>query len=112
MASLGKQLLERIDAYEGQYIMVVDVPNAFIQTKMPTKKYCEERIIILKNMCDSGHVDMLFELYSETYRNRVVFKNVYKVIYDVVLRAIYLNACSSTIILFKKIGDLEILDFS
>ena len=36
----------KIDTYEGQDIMVMDVPNAFIQTNMPQKKYGEERVII------------------------------------------------------------------
>ena len=31
-------LMEKIDAYEVRYITVLDVPNAFIQTKIPPKK--------------------------------------------------------------------------
>ena len=32
-------LTETINAYEGQGFMVMDVPNAFIQTKIPPNKY-------------------------------------------------------------------------
>ena len=35
-------LTETIDAYEGQYIMVIDVTNTFIQTNMPPNKYGEK----------------------------------------------------------------------
>ena len=35
-----------IYAYEGQDIMVLDVPNTFIQTNIPPKKYGEKMLII------------------------------------------------------------------
>ena len=37
-------LAEIIDAFEGRDIMVKYVPNTFIQTNIPPKKYGEERV--------------------------------------------------------------------
>ena len=72
-----------IYVYERRDIMVLDVINSFIQNNVPTKKYGEERMI----MKITGVIaDMLAELDSETYRKHVVFKNLKKVIYIVVLR--------------------------
>ena len=39
-------LTSKIDAYEVQGIIVLDVPNALIQTNMPPKKDGEERVIL------------------------------------------------------------------
>ena len=64
----------------------MDVPNAFIQTNMPPKKNGKERVIM---RTIGVLVDMLLELDSETYGKNVVFENGKKVIYVVVLRAIY-----------------------
>ena len=56
-------LTETIDAYEVQYIMVLDVLNAFIQTNMPPKTDGEERVIM---KITSVLVDIILELYSES----------------------------------------------
>ena len=40
-------LTSKIDAYEVQGIIVLDVPNALIQTNMPPKKDGEERLIVI-----------------------------------------------------------------
>ena len=66
--------------------MVLYVSNAFIQTKIPPNKYGKERVIM---KITGVLVDMLFELDSETYRKHVVFENVRKGIYVVVLVSIY-----------------------
>ena len=52
--------------------MVLDVPNAFIQTNMSPNKYGEERSIV---KIIGVLVDMLEELDSEIYRKHVVFEN-------------------------------------
>ena len=54
----------KIDAYEGRYIMVMDAPNAFIQTNMPPNKDGEKRVIM---KIIGVLVDMLLELDSGTY---------------------------------------------
>ena len=70
-----------------RHIMVLDFPNAFIQTNISPNKYGEEWVIMKIISVLGG---MLAKLYSETYRNNVVFQNVNKVIYD---------PCSSAIII-------------
>ena len=78
--------------------MVLDVPNTFIHTNIPTNKYVEERV----TMRISGvKVDMQVKLDSETYRKHVVFENGNKVIYVVVLRAIY-GMLVVAILFYKK----------
>ena len=77
---------EKIHAYERQYIMVRDVPNTFIQTNMPSNKDGEKRVII---KITGVLVDMLLELDSEMYSNHMAFLTGNKVMYAVVLRAIY-----------------------
>ena len=67
-------LTSTIDAYEGQDIMVINVTNTFIQTKIRPKKDGEERIIM---KITGLIVDMLLELDSQTYSNNVVFDNIY-----------------------------------
>ena len=74
--------MKTIDFYKGLDIMVLDVPNAFIWTKIPTNKDYEERVIII---IIGVLLDMLVELDSETYRKYVIFENGKKVIYVVVL---------------------------
>ena len=66
--------------------MVMDVTNEFIHTNMPPNKNGEE-MVIMKTI--GVLVEMLLEINSETYIKHVVFENVEKVMYVVVLRAIY-----------------------
>ena len=48
MASLEATfLMETIDAYEEQYIMVLDVTNTFIQTNITPNKDGEEKAIMV-----------------------------------------------------------------
>ena len=56
-------------------------------------------------------VDMLLELDSETYIKHVVFENGKKVIYVVVLRAIYGMLVSSLLFHNKFCGNLENIGF-
>ena len=72
--------------YEGRDIMVLDVPNALIQTNMPQKKDGEERVIM---KITGVVVYRILELDSDIYSNHVVFENIKKVIYVFVLREIY-----------------------
>ena len=66
--------------------MFLDVPNAFIQKTIPPKKDDKEREIIKTTYVI---VDVLVELDSDMYRKHMVFENGKKVIYVVLLRAIY-----------------------
>ena len=69
-----------MDAYEGQDIIVMDVPNTFIHTKIPPKKDVKESLI---TKITSVLVDMLLELDSEICSKHVIFENGEEVIYIV-----------------------------
>ena len=68
----GYFLTEKIDWYEVRYIVVLDVPNSFIHTKIPPNKYGEERLII---KIIGVIMDMLFLLDSNTHSKHVLFEN-------------------------------------
>ena len=87
--------------------MAGDVPNAFIQAKMIMEDGKER--IIMKIM--GPLVDVLLEIKRHTYQNYVVYERGEKVIYMVVLRAIYgmLEAALTWYKKFKK--DLESIGF-
>ena len=75
-----------IDAHEGRDVATADIPNAFIQTDMPEPKPGEDRVI----MKITGElVDMMVELDLELYSNYMVYKGKGKVIYVVILKALY-----------------------
>ena len=74
---------------------------------MPPKKDGNERIIM---KITGVLVDILVKLNSETYKKHVVFENGNKVIYVVLLRAIYGMLVSALLFDNKFHGDLEILD--
>ena len=61
--------IETINVNEGRYIMVMYVPNTFINTTIPPKKYGKERAIMKTT---SVLVDMLVKLDSETYKQKLV----------------------------------------
>ena len=82
----GVFFMAEIYAYERRDIMVLGVPNAFVQTNIPPKKYGEERVIM---KIKGALVDIILELDSETYSKHVVSENLNKVVYVVVFRAIY-----------------------
>ena len=75
---------------------------------MIPNKYGEERVIMkITGML----VDMIFELDIETYKKHVVFENGKKVIYDVVMRAIYGMLVADLLLYAKFCGDLENVRF-
>jgi hypothetical protein len=86
-ASLENILLTAIvDAHEGRDVMSADVPNAFIQTKMPATVDGKTWIML---KITGILVDQLVQLAPETYGPFVVFEKGRKVIYAEVLRALY-----------------------
>ena len=92
-----------IDAFEGRDIMSCDIPNAFIQTEIPKGGEGEPRM----TMKITGLVvNYLLEL-DPNYRKFVVMERGRRVIYVVILRAIY-GATVSSLLWYKKLrGDLE-----
>ena len=59
-----------IDAHENRDVMSADVPNAFIQTKMPEVKEGEERVM---KKITGVLVDMLIQLDPHLYGPHVVY---------------------------------------
>ena len=93
-----------IDAHEGRDVMCNDVPNAFIQTSLPQPKSGEARVIM---KITGVLVDMLVQLNPEVYGKYVVFENGRKVVYVVVLKAIY-GMLIASLLWYKKFkNDLE-----
>ena len=97
-----------IDAFENRDVMVMDIPNAFIQASMPEREEGEERVIM---KIAGVLVDMMTEIASETYSKYVVYENGRKVIYVTVLRAIY-GMLQAALLWYKKFrSDLEGIGF-
>ena len=80
----GVFLTAVVDAKEERDIMSSDIPNAFIQTKMPkiNVEQGDERIIM---KITGKLVDVLIAIAPEVYSGFVVFENGKKIIYVVVL---------------------------
>jgi hypothetical protein len=76
-----------IDAYEGHDVMTADVPNAFIQTVMPQPTDGSDDWVCMK--ITGVLVDLLCKLDPTKYGPYVVFEKGCKVLYVLVLRAIY-----------------------
>ena len=66
------------DAKEERDVIITDIPNEFIQTKIPVIEYDKERLI--KNII-GVLVDLLVEMAPEAYRPYVLFENVRKLLY-------------------------------
>jgi Reverse transcriptase (RNA-dependent DNA polymerase) len=96
-----------VDAREKRDIMTNDVPNAFIQATMPTIKQGDERVI----MKITGQlVEMLIEI-DPKYGQYAVYEKGKKILYVVVLRAIY-GMLQAALLWYKKFrGDLESIGF-
>ena len=78
--------------------MTVDIPNAFIQTKMERKE-SEDKIIM---KITGVMVDMLVQMSPEVYGPKVVYQKGKKILYVEVLRAIY-GMLQSALLFHKKI---------
>jgi hypothetical protein len=66
--------------------MTCDIPNAFIQADMPTTRAGEDRVIM---RITGVLVDMLVQIDAELYGPFVVYEKNRKVLYVVVIKAIY-----------------------
>jgi len=75
-----------INAKEERDIMTADIPNAFIQTKLPDIKAGEDRVIL---KITGVLVDLMVQMAPEVYGPKVVYEDGKKVLYLVVLRALY-----------------------
>jgi hypothetical protein len=98
-----------IDAYEGRDVMTADVPNAFIQTVMPQPTDGSDDRVCMK--ITGVLVDLLCKLDPTKYGPYVVFEKGCKVLYVLVLRAIY-GMLVASLLWYKKFrGDLEQIGF-
>ena len=97
-----------IDAIEGRDVMTADIPNAFVQTKLPETKRNEDRVVM---KITDQLVDMLVELDPELYGNYVVYEGGRKVIYVIILRALYGMLVVSLLWYEKFRKDLESIGF-
>ena len=98
-------LTAAIDAHEGRDVMTADVPNAFIQAEIPKNEKKRNERVIMK--ITGALVDLLVKIAPDTYSKYVVFENGKRVIYVVVLRAIY-GMLDASLLWYKKFRrDLE-----
>jgi hypothetical protein len=86
--------------------MLVDIPNAFVQTDIDREG--RERIIM---KIRGALVDMLCDLDPELYTQYVVYENGEKVLYVEVLKALY-GMLEAALLFYKKLrNDLETIGF-
>jgi hypothetical protein len=75
-----------VDAHEGRDVMSADIPNAFIQTKLPMTKKGDKRVIM---KITGVLVDLLVSISPEVYGPYVVTDKHKRVLYVQVLRGLY-----------------------
>ena len=104
-ASLESIMLTAIiDAKEKRDVMTADIPNAFIQAKMPEPKKGDERVVM---KITGVLVDLMVELAPEVYGPYVVMEKGQKVLYVQVLRALY-GMLIAALLWYKRFkSDLE-----
>ena len=97
-----------IDAHENRDVMTADIPNAFVQTKLRSESEKDERVIM---KITGVLVDMLVELNPQLFGSFVVRENNRKVIYVVVLKALYGMLIASLLWYQKFRKDLQSIGF-
>ena len=88
-----------IDAKEGREVMTCDLPNAFIQSKLPEYDKDGARYIMTVK---GPLVDYLLQINSVLYEKHVVIEKGEKVLYLQVLRPIY-GMLESALLFYKKV---------
>lgn len=95
-----------IDAKENRDVMSADIPNAFVQTDMIQNN--NEQVVM---KIRGALVDMLLELDPELYGPFVVYENGEKVLYVILLKALY-GTLQAALLFYKKLKkDLESIGF-
>ena len=74
-----------VDAHKGRDVMSMDVPNTYIQADLPQDDKSEKVIMKVRGRL----VDWLCEIAPESYQSYVVYERGVKVLYLVILKAIY-----------------------
>lgn len=96
-----------IDAKEGRDVAIIDIPNAFIQTALPKQEKGKRVILKIRGPM----VDMLVKIDPERYRDKVVYEGKKRVLYVIVLKAIYGMLVSALLFYKKLMKDLEEIGF-
>jgi hypothetical protein len=94
-----------IEAQEGRDVATLDIPNAFIQTKLEDKDG-ERTIMKIRGVL----VDILCEM-DPVYKPYVVYENGQKVLYVLLTKAIYGLLVSAMLFYRKLIKDLQEIGF-
>ena len=103
----GVSITASIDAHEGRDIMTNDIPNAFIQTLMPPPENGKERVIM---KITGPLLEMIIQL-DASFGSYVVMEKGKRVLYVVVLRAIY-GMLQAALLWYRKFReDLEGIGF-
>ena len=71
-----------IDAKKKRDVMILDIPNTFVQTTIPQGENDERTIMKIRGVL----VEMLVEMSPEIYEDYVVYENNKKVLYVQLLR--------------------------
>ena len=91
------------DAIEGRYVVMADLPNAFIQADINTKPGEPRTVLVIRGVL----VDMLQKIAPDVYNKYVEYKKGKKVLYLVVNKAIYGMIESPMLWYMKFHKDLE-----
>ena len=96
-----------IDAREGRDVMTTDIPNAFVQTDVEEQELGKHHILKFTGVL----IDMLVELDPELYGPYVTYENNVKVLYTLVMKALYGMLHSSMLYYKKFCKDIESIGF-
>ena len=97
-----------IDAKEGRDVMSLDVPNAFIQTKLPDPKPGEDRVLM---RIEGTLAEELLRIDPDRYLPYLVHEKGRPVLYVVVKKAQY-GMLEASLLWYKKFkADLESIGF-
>ncbi|KAG7371066.1 reverse transcriptase RNA-dependent DNA polymerase [Nitzschia inconspicua] len=96
-----------IDAKQKRDIMTADIPNAFVQTHVDKQKVGERIIMKIRGLM----VDILVEMAPEIYADYVVIENGKKVLYVIMLKALYGMLQSAMLYYNKFRRDIETIGF-
>jgi hypothetical protein len=108
VATESIMLTATIDAKEQRDIMTADVPNAFIQTKLPEGKAGDERVIM---KITGVLVNLIVDIASEIYGPYVVVEKGKRVLYVQVLMVLY-GMLVASLLWYKKFRtDLQSIGF-
>ncbi len=96
-----------IDAKEERDIMTADIPNAFVQTEIEEGRKGERIVIKIYGAL----VDMLVHIIPETYKDSVVYENQTKVLYVLIVKALY-GMLQAALLYYKNFrADIEEMGF-